>query len=254
MAKLPVSSQITSCLACPDLLGEKIQFGRIYHFWNGAAGRPGHCSAESSSRKCGCMWKQADLKQYSLQGITQIISQWQWSYLLSWQYEESISFYLLVVVSGFISLRASVATCCFPWCFSLVVLFQLSLKSCLFEEGVGFAPQKGSCRDAQRGAPQMPKPVHIGCTVSKESSFHQPTLYKGEHSISNLSYGKSWEYLPVNSCLSPALLSGMTMPVMMLTQKVSEIISSRVKETASCEAKHSCPQHMGHRQECLSTR
>lgn len=161
----------------------KTQFGKTYHFWNGVAGRPGHCSAESSSRKCGCMWKQADLKQYSLQGIIQIIPQWQWSYLLSWQYEESISFYLLVVVSGFISLTASVATCCFPWCFSLVVLFQLPLKSCLFEEGVGFAPQKGSCRDAQRAAPQMPEPVHIGCTVSKESSLHQPTLHKGEHSI-----------------------------------------------------------------------
>lgn len=83
----------------------KTQFGRTYHFWNGAAGRPVCCSAESSSRKCGCMWKQADLKQYSRQGITQIISQWQWSYLLSWHYEESIFFYLLMVVSGFVSLQ-----------------------------------------------------------------------------------------------------------------------------------------------------
>lgn len=128
VAKLAGPLQITfSCLAVPELGGRKTQFGRTYCFWSGAAGRPGHCSAESSSRKCGCMWKQADLKQYSLQGITQIILQWQWSYLLSWQYEESISFYLLMVVSGFISLTASVATCCFPWCFSLVVFFQLSL-------------------------------------------------------------------------------------------------------------------------------
>lgn len=230
------------------------QYGRTYHFWNGAAGRPGHCSAESNSRKCGCMWKQADLKQYSPWGITQIIPQWQWRYLLSWQYEERISFYLLMVVSGFISLTASVATCCFPWCVSLVILFQLSLKSCLFEEGVGFVPQKGSCRDAQRAAPQMPEPVHIGCTVSKESSLHQPTLRKGEHSISNLQYGKGWEYLPINSCLSPALVSGMTMPAMMLTQKVSEVASSTVTETALYKAKHSCPQYMVHRQECLWVR
>ena len=90
----------------PWTRGEKTQFGRTYQFWNGAAGRPVPCSAESSSRKCGCMWKQADLKQYSLQGITQIIPQWQWSYLLSWHYEESISFYLLMVVSGFLSLQS----------------------------------------------------------------------------------------------------------------------------------------------------
>lgn len=156
-----------------------------------------------------------------------------------------------MVVSGFISLTASVATCCFPWCFSLVILFQLSLKSCLFEEGVGFVPQKGSCRDAQRAAPGMPEPVHIGCTASKESSLCQLTLHKGEHSISNLQYGKTWEYLPIYSCLSPALVPGMTMPAM--TQKVSEVASSAMKETALCKAKHSCPQHMGHRQECLST-
>lgn len=107
--------------------------------------------------------------------------------------------------------------CCFPWCVSLVVLFQFSLKSCLFEEGVGFVPQKGSCRDAQRAAPQMPEPVHTGCTVSKESSLRQPTLHEGEHSISNLQYGKSWEYLPINSFLLPALVSGMTMPAMTMT-------------------------------------
>lgn len=77
------------------------------------------------------------------------------------------------------------------------------------------------------------------------------TLHKGEHSISNLQYGKTWEYLPIYSCLSPALVPGMTMPAM--TQKVSEVASSAMKETALCKAKHSCPQHMGHRQECLST-